>query len=70
MAKQIALKMKQRNPGLTAEQIAEGIAGLQASTAAERLRWAMEERERERETQKTASPMSIDARPARLEALQ
>jgi hypothetical protein len=48
----LAKLMRDNDPSLTPEQIAEGITGLLASTAAQRLRWSLELRERERAAQK------------------
>jgi len=63
MVKSMAAGLKRDHPDLTPEQIAAAIAGVQASTDAQQLRWSMEAREKEREAQKAASSTSVDARP-------
>ena len=42
----IAAGLKHMNPELTPEEIHRGIRGLESSTPAQRLAWALEDRER------------------------
>jgi hypothetical protein len=63
ICERIARAMKERNPSLTPGQIAEGITGLMASTPAQRLRWAMEERDRDRAAQKANESQPQAVRP-------